>query len=382
MDARVANNGSVVANGFAPRRSGSLTGILGSNGVPTPTRVMRRSVMNPSLNRRSVGTNMFSFIITLVLLVVCVYTVCKFVPNVVTGNTLFLGFFFALNVLSSFRTTLAVSNVTNVILSLNVTMSTGMLVCRHAGRRLHDNGNMGGTLTSNCSGTFSTVFSSGLASVVANVVLFGFNANPVHNFTAALVVNVLYSFFATMFVAHVICRRFVGGSGLLGLAFASTVSGGLLMGARFSFVGGGGHCFVVANIVVLMYVTSFMAHNLDRDVSFANKHGFGMRFRRRMRPRRMHRLVTDGFNSTGMDMVSVNASGGAIHVDAGCHVRRRNGGMSSRVRTCLCRALGPLLARGVSLTAFVSHSGRANNDVIDSRGMNPDVTSSVGASTV
>ncbi len=206
MVGRVANNRSRVANRFAPRSAGSLTGILGSNGVPTPTGVVRRSVMKPSLNRGSVGRNVVSFTLTFITLVVCVYTVCNFVPNVITGNTLVLGFFFALNVLTSFRTTLAVSNVTNVILALNVTISTGILVCRHAGRRLHTNGAMGRTLASNCGGTFSTVFSSGVASVVANVVLFGFNANPVHNFTAALVVNVMYSFFATMFLAHVICR--------------------------------------------------------------------------------------------------------------------------------------------------------------------------------
>ncbi len=213
MRGRVANNISSVAKRFALRSAGSLTGILGANGVPTPTRVISRRFMNPALNRRSVRRNVASFVVTFVLLVVCVYNVCNLVPNVITGSTLVLGFFFALNILASFRTTLAVSNVTNVMLSLNVTISTGILVCREAGRRLHTNGAIHTTLTSNCSGTFSTVFSSGLASVVANVVLCGFNANPVHNFTAALVVNVLISFFATIFLAHVICRCFLNGSG-------------------------------------------------------------------------------------------------------------------------------------------------------------------------
>ncbi len=210
---RVANKDSRVDKGFAVRSAGSLTGALVSNHVPTPTHVIRRSMINPSLNTRSVERNMVSFVFTFVLLVVCVMLVCGFVPKVVTGYTLLIGLFFALKVLASFRTTLAVPNVTNVILTLNVTISTGILVCREAGRRLHGNGRLGRTVRLNCDGTFSTVFSSGLASVVANVVLCMFNANPVEKFTAALVVNVYYSFFATICLAHLMCRGHLGGSG-------------------------------------------------------------------------------------------------------------------------------------------------------------------------
>lgn len=136
--------------------------------------------------------------------------------------------------------------------------------------------------------------------------------------------------------------------------------------------------------VVIVYVVSFFVHNLTRDVSFANKHGFMIRFRRRIRPRAIHSLLGGGVARSGMRTVTLNASGGAVHVAAGCHVGRSSPAVSSRVRRFLCRSLGSngLLNRNAALRVFVSHSGHINNSVVDSRGMNPDVTSSVGASTI
>lgn len=334
---------------------------------------MRRSIINPSLNRRTVGSNIVSFILTLVLLVFCVYTFCKILPNLVTSNTLMLGVFFAVNVLTSFRTILALPNVTNVILALNVTISTGILVCRHAGRRLHTNGSLGGTVTSNCDGTFSTVFSSGLASVVANIMLFCFNANPVHNFTAAVVVNLFTSFLATIFLAHVICRTLLTGSGLGGIAFAASVAGSLLAGPGVGFLTTHGiKCLVPTNVVILNTV-SVSAVNLGGNVSFANKHGCIVHFTRSIGASRIHGLLSTRL-SNSIDIVRVNAPS-RIHMSAGCGVRSGSPTVSRRVRGGLFRNIGSLLPRKAALTRFASRCVR------DSRGMKPDVTSSVGGTT-
>ncbi len=139
------------------------------------------------------------------------------------------------------------------------------------------------------------------------------------------------------------------------------------------------------NMTLLVDLNSLTIHNLDRDVSFANNHGFAIGFRRRMRPRRVHRILTTGINrSTGISIVTVKNSKRAMHVDAGCHVSSSTRSVSARVTRFLCRTFVStgLLDGSLAFSMFVSHSGRCNNSVVDSRGMNPDVTSSVLHNTV
>lgn len=92
-------------------------------------------------------------------------------PKLTSDLTLVLCARLVLVLLGTFSVALALPNVTNVVLNVNVTMSTGIVVFTHIGRRLARKGDMRTSLGSKFRGTVSTVISKGVAALVTTNIL-------------------------------------------------------------------------------------------------------------------------------------------------------------------------------------------------------------------
>lgn len=150
-------------------------------------------------------------------------------------------------------------------------MSTGIVMFTHVHRRVTNNGSMLTTMGRNCGGTLSTVLSKRIAAFVTTLILVILNSNAMGNFTCALVVSVVLSLFATLFVtgclAETFCninietRGFCNGTGGEGIV---------------EFMRGEIGCFIVSNMIVLTNVNNVVCFNtadngtLGCDLRFMN----------------------------------------------------------------------------------------------------------------
>ncbi len=168
--ATVGSAAYVVSNSFARRRTDGLTTGVGSNRLPFDLDISRVETIGTALNTGTLGGTMGTNVIKLVLIVLFLVVLCE-LPKFVSSVTLVTCISIILLVITGFRVGLALTNVTNVVLTVNVTISTGMVVFRHIGRRLLGNGNIGASIRTNFRETLDTIVSSGVAAVVSTIVL-------------------------------------------------------------------------------------------------------------------------------------------------------------------------------------------------------------------
>ncbi len=209
-----------------------MTSGVGTNSLPFTLAISSDGlrIVSPALNGSTLGIVMVTNTVTFTLIYILVVIHCH-VGNLVTTltllNRLTNSVTYVSKCLPSIRDfALAVPNVTNVVLSVNINISYGIVTTRHVHSRFRGNGAVSNTVSSNCGGSVDTVVSNGIAVMVISVILVNtfnapsdlltrvfsplvslFNAsvaNSVCSFNCALLINIVFGLVVNIFTSGVV----------------------------------------------------------------------------------------------------------------------------------------------------------------------------------
>jgi SecD/SecF fusion protein len=177
--------------------------VLKAGALPAPVDIAEQRSVGPSLGEDSIRSGVLSSVIATMLTILFMIFYYR-TGGVVADVAVLFCMVFLLGVLAAFKATLTLPGIAGVILTLAVSVDANVLI----NERIRDEQATGKTLRASIDAGYArawtAIFDSNLTTFISGVILYQFGSGAVQGFALTLMIGIVTSMFAAVFITRVI----------------------------------------------------------------------------------------------------------------------------------------------------------------------------------
>jgi preprotein translocase subunit SecD len=177
--------------------------VLKAGALPAPVQIMEQRSVGPSLGEDSIRKGILSFLVATALTMLFMLVYYR-TGGMVANVALFFCLLFLLAVLAAFKATLTLPGIAGIILTLAVSVDANVLIYERIREELATGKTLRAALDAGYDKAFSAIFDSNLTTFITGVILYQFGTGPVQGFALTLMIGIVASMFAAIFITRVI----------------------------------------------------------------------------------------------------------------------------------------------------------------------------------
>jgi len=177
--------------------------VLKAGALPAPVEIIEQRSVGPSLGEDSIRSGILSSVIATLLTVLFMIFYYR-TGGAVADVAVVFCMVFLLGVLAAFQATLTLPGIAGVILTLAVSVDANVLI----NERIREEHATGKTLRASIDAGYArawtAIFDSNLTTFISGIILYQFGTGPVQGFALTLMIGIVTSMFAAVFITRVI----------------------------------------------------------------------------------------------------------------------------------------------------------------------------------
>jgi SecD/SecF fusion protein len=177
--------------------------VLKAGALPAPVDIAEQRSVGPSLGEDSIRSGVLSSVIATMLTILFMIFYYR-TGGVVADVAVLFCMVFLLGVLAAFKATLTLPGIAGVILTLAVSVDANVLI----NERIREEQATGKTLRASIDAGYArawtAIFDSNLTTFISGVILYQFGSGAVQGFALTLMIGIVTSMFAAVFITRVI----------------------------------------------------------------------------------------------------------------------------------------------------------------------------------
>ena len=384
VNSEITGGNSQITGNFTPEVTKDLANVLKSGKMPAPARIVQEDIVGPSLGQESINQGIVSFIVALIVLMIYMCAMYGFIPGMVANGALFINFFFALGILSSFQAALTMSGIAGMVLSLGMAVDANVLIYERTKEELRAGKGTKQALAEGYKNAFSAIFDSNLTSIITGIILFNFGTGPIRGFATTLIIGILCSFFSAVFLTRLVYEHFMNKDKWLNLTFTTGISKNLMQNVHYNFMGITKRSFTIWGVVIVVCIISFFVRGLAQSIDFTGGRNFVVQFEQVVQPETVRSLLQPKVGDANVQAIALGTDGKTIRVTTNYRINEDSPTIDAEIEEFLYNALkeGNLLGEGTTLEIFIDRDNRAGGSIISSQKVGPSIADDIKTSAV
>ena len=275
VQAEIAGGRSSITGNFTLNEAKDLANILKSGKLPAPARIIEEAIVGPSLGEEAISAGMSSFIFALIL--VLIYMIFYYSGAGVASNVaLIVNVFFIFGVLSSLGAVLTLPGIAGIILTIGMSVDANVLIYERIREELRNGKGLSLAISDGYNNAYSSIIDANVTTLLTGIILYTFGTGPIKGFATTLVIGILTSLFAAIFITRlVISARLTKGKTI---AFATKITEGAFKNINIDFIGKRKRFYILSAIVILLGIGSLFTKGLNYGVDFVGGRTYVVRF--------------------------------------------------------------------------------------------------------
>ncbi len=275
VQAEIAGGRSSITGDFSVNEAKDLANILKSGKLPAPARIIEEAIVGPSLGEEAISSGLTSFMFALLLVLaymVFYYSGAGLVSNV----ALLANVFFIFGVLSSLGAVLTLPGIAGIILTIGMSVDANVLIYERIREELKNGKGLRLAVTDGYNSAYSSIIDANVTTLLTGIILYVFGTGPIKGFATTLVIGILTSLFAAIFITRlVISAQLNKGKNI---AFATKLTDGAFKNINIDFIGKRKRFYVLSSIIIILGVGSLVTKGLNYGVDFVGGRTYVVRF--------------------------------------------------------------------------------------------------------
>ena len=275
VQAEIAGGRSSITGNFTLNEAKDLANILKSGKLPAPARIIEEAIVGPSLGEEAINAGMSSFIFALLL--VLAYMIFYYSgAGIVSNIALVANVFFIFGVLSSLGAVLTLPGIAGIILTIGMSVDANVLIFERIREELRNGKGLSLAISDGYNSAYSSIIDANVTTLLTGIILYTFGTGPIKGFATTLVIGILTSLFAAIFITRlVISARLAKGKTI---AFATKITDGAFKNINIDFIGKRKRFYILSSVVILLGIGSLVTKGLNYGVDFVGGRTYVVRF--------------------------------------------------------------------------------------------------------
>jgi len=275
VQAQISGGRSSITGNFTVNEAKDLANILKSGKLPAPARIIEEAIVGPSLGEEAINAGLKSFIFALVI--VLIYMIFYYNrAGLVSNVALLANIFFIFGVLSSLGAVLTLPGIAGIVLTIGMSVDANVLIYERIREELKNGKGLRLAIKDGYNSAYSSIIDANVTTLLTGIVLYTFGSGPIKGFATTLVIGILTSLFAAIFITRlIISSRLNKGKEV---TFSTKLTDGAFKNINIDFIGKRKKFYILSSVIVLLGIGSLFTKGLNYGVDFVGGRTYVVRF--------------------------------------------------------------------------------------------------------
>ena len=265
VQSEISGGMSSISGNFTTEEAKDLANILKAGKLPAPARIVEEAVVGPSLGKEAIQSGLWSIVMGLLL--VLVFMALYYAGSGLIANAvLFANIFFIFGILASLQAVLTLPGLAGIVLTIGMAVDANVLIFERIREELARSKSQRQAVSDGFSNAYSSIIDANVTTILTGIVLYVFGSGPIRGFATTLIVGILTSLFAALFLSRLIMEYYVSKDKPITFGTSATLK--MFTNLNFDFLGRRRLWYGVSLTVILAGLISMFTQGFNLGVDF------------------------------------------------------------------------------------------------------------------
>jgi SecD/SecF fusion protein len=203
----IMGGNSQISGNFTVEEAKDLANLLKAGALPVKVRILGSSTVGPSMGEENRSKGMVSFVVA--FFAVCLFMIVYYSKSGwVASVALIINLIFLLAVSAALNVVFTLPGLAAVVLTMGMAVDANVLIYERIREEQAKGKGYKAALQAGFSNAFSSIMDSNITTFLTGLILFAFGIGPIRGFAVALMIGIVTSLIAALFVTRLILEYF------------------------------------------------------------------------------------------------------------------------------------------------------------------------------
>lgn len=279
VQGEISGGRSSITGRFDINEAKDLANILKAGKLPAPARIVSEAFVGPSLGKEAITAGLESFGIALfVVLVFMVFYYSN--AGWVADLALFANVFFIMGILASLGAVLTLPGIAGMVLTIGLSVDANILIFERVREEMAHGKGLRLAVSDGFKHAYSSIIDSNVTTLLLGIILYVFGNGPVQGFATTLIIGILTSLFAAIFITRLIFDWMLDKNKVIN--FSRPFTANTFKNIKINFVGKRKLYYLFSGTIIVLGVISFFSKGFNLGVDFEGGRTYYVRFQKEL----------------------------------------------------------------------------------------------------
>jgi SecD/SecF fusion protein len=278
VNEEIPNGSSRISGNFTAQEAGDLANLLKSGTMPAPCKIIQEEVIGPSLGKESIKSGLNSLLISFVLIFSFMIFYYTRRAGLIADIALFLNMFFLFGVLASMGLALTLPGIAGIVLTIGMSVDANVLIYERIREEVASGKGARLAVADGFKNALSAIVDGNLTTLITGIILFVRGTGPVKGFATTLVVGIITSMFAAIFISRLVFEVMMDKG--YKMTFSTKLSQGAFKNIHINYIKHRKTWYIVSGTMIVIGLISLFTRGLDQGVDFAGGRNYIIEYKK------------------------------------------------------------------------------------------------------
>ena len=271
----IPNGQSQISGHFSIDEAKDLANVLGAGKLPAQVKIVEENVVGPSLGKKAIDAGQISFLVAIIIILVFMSWYYNR-AGMVASIALFANLFFLFGVLASLQAVITLPGIAGIVLVIGMAVDANVIIYERIKEELRAGKGIRLAVADGYKHSYSAIIDGQMTTIITGIVLYIFGSGPVRGFATTLVIGILTSLFAAIFISRMIFIWMMDKN--IEIPFYNKITSKWFTNVHIKFIENRKYFYSLSIIVMLIGAISLMTRGLHQGIDFAGGRTYTVRF--------------------------------------------------------------------------------------------------------
>ena len=294
VQGEIPNGISSISGSFKVEHTKDLANVLKAGRLPAPAKIVSEYIVGPSLGAESINSGLTSTlagIAVILLFMALYYNKAGWVANV----SLLVNLFFLMGVLASLGAVLTLPGIAGIVLSLGMSVDANVLIYERVREEMATGKSLRLAIAEGFKKAMSSILDSNITTFLTGLILYIFGSGPILGFATTLMIGIMTSLFAAIFITRLIFEWMLGKN--QNISFSIKATQNLFKDSKFDFITGRRKFYVFSSVIIIAGLISMFTRGFSLGVDFKGGRSYFVEFKEEVKTTDVRKVLTEEFGT-------------------------------------------------------------------------------------
>ncbi len=354
----IKGGSSSITGGFTINEAQDLANVLKSGKLPAPARIIEEAIVGPSLGDEAINSGLMSFLIAFIIVMLYMIFYYSRRAGLVADIALLANLFLIFGVLASLQAVLTLPGIAGIILTIGMSVDANVLIYERIKEEIAAGKGLKLAVSDGYKNAYSAIIDANVTTLLTGIILYVFGTGPIKGFATTLVIGILTSLFAAIFITRLIFVSLLNKNKKL--TFSTKITENAFKKLNINFIQKRKIYYVISSLIVVAGISSLFISGLNYGIDFKGGRTFVVRFDEDVNTTEVSKALQAVFNKSAE--VKKFGADNQVKIATKFMIDSDNPDADQIVEEKLYEGLKPLLG-GIDMDTFLSEHRMSSQKV-------------------